>query len=409
MNAAKSLLAPAGPGAVLRALALAGAGALLLHATSSLPPAPARAETSPAPAATPEPRWPATFRLDAALADFPPARLAGAWSPSHDPDGAPASRISLAVYTAGPAHPPPTDPRGAPHAPAPEAGPHAAEPEAVPAMPAATPGAVRRSPVRPAPVVAERFRDQQLAHTRVRIAQRVTEREARALFERASLPFPPAEVYLRAFKRERVLELWARATTTSEFRLVKQYPICTVSGRLGPKRRQGDLQVPEGFYRVAGYNPDSRYHLSLAIDYPNRADRLRERGSLGGDIFIHGDCRTVGCLPITDPEMEELYWIVVEARSAGQTEIPVHIFPTRMDAAGMALLRKHYDANAALWSFWMELKPGFDAFERERRPPRVEVDATGRYVIGSATPILGEPVPLGAADSSRTTASSSYP
>lgn len=103
------------------------------------------------------------------------------------------------------------------------------------------------------------------------------------------------------------------------FRLIKDYQICSLSGELGPKRQQGDLQVPEGFYWIDRFNPASNFYLSLGINYPNQFDRiLGKSGELGGDIFIHGGCVTIGCIPITDDKIKELYLIAVEAKSNGQ-------------------------------------------------------------------------------------------
>jgi murein L,D-transpeptidase YafK len=200
-----------------------------------------------------------------------------------------------------------------------------------------------------------------------------------ALFRARGVAYPPREVFLRVFKREATVELWARGRGAAEFRMVKAYPVCAASGDLGPKRRSGDAQVPEGFYFIDRFNPWSGYHLSLGIDYPNASDRmLGARGSLGGDIFIHGSCASIGCVSITDDLIEEVYVAASAARARGQ-RIPVHIFPTRLDAAGMAWLAKRYAGRPQLLRFWANLKPGFDAFEQRRVPPRVRVDARGAY------------------------------
>jgi hypothetical protein len=109
-----------------------------------------------------------------------------------------------------------------------------------------------------------------------------------------------------------------------------------MAGELGPKRKQGDNQTPEGFYAISYFNPRSDFHLSLHIDYPNRRDRAAgaDGVKLGGDIFIHGGCLSEGCLAITDEGIRELYWLAVEARSVGQRRIPVHIFPARLGDGG---------------------------------------------------------------------------
>lgn len=227
------------------------------------------------------------------------------------------------------------------------------------------------------------FRDRQLGFPRVRTAWDARAARVQALFAAQDLDPTRVEVYLRAFKRERVLEVWARESGSGPFARLAVYPICVVSGVLGPKRRQGDEQVPEGFYRVSAFNPWSAYHLSLELDYPNRADRLRERAGaqLGGDIFIHGDCRTVGCLPMTDEGIEEIYWIAVLARSSGQAQIPVHIFPARMEGESLDALHRAVAGNPALRAFWDELQPAYEYFQALRRVPDVATSDEGRYEV----------------------------
>jgi murein L,D-transpeptidase YafK len=179
-----------------------------------------------------------------------------------------------------------------------------------------------------------------------------------------------------------VVELWVSTAAGGKFELLKQYNFCASSGGLGPKRRQGDGQIPEGFYHVDRFNPASNFHLSLGINYPNQSDRtLGAAGQLGGDIFIHGGCVTIGCVPITDDGIKELYVVAVEARSAGQLAIPVHIFPTRLDDKGLRQLETEFAGNPALVDFWRGLKSGFDFFEAHRTLPRISADRSGRYIV----------------------------
>jgi murein L,D-transpeptidase YafK len=128
------------------------------------------------------------------------------------------------------------------------------------------------------------------------------------------LRYPPAALTLVGLKGERVLEAWAQ--TPSGWRLIKRYPVLAASGGPGPKLRQGDLQVPEGVYRLTAFNPNSSYHLSLQVDYPNADDRAAAAGegraNLGGDIFIHGKAVSIGCLALGDRAIEELYVLVAD-------------------------------------------------------------------------------------------------
>jgi murein L,D-transpeptidase YafK len=208
------------------------------------------------------------------------------------------------------------------------------------------------------------------------------EESVRGLFFQKKLPYPPKKVFIRIFKREKKLELWVGQENGEVFAVLKEYGICSASGHPGPKRQEGDWQVPEGFYFIDGFNPASQFYLSLRISYPNKSDRvLGVNGRLGGDIFIHGDCVSIGCAAMTDERIKEIYLIVVEAKSAGQRRIPVHIFPTRLDQDGMVQLRARYSSDQALLNFWENLKEGYDYFEEHRRVPTVRVDQRGRYVI----------------------------
>lgn len=229
------------------------------------------------------------------------------------------------------------------------------------------------------------FLRQQLEFPRVREAWEEKGDRLSALFEEVGVD-GAFEVYLRVFKREQELEVWARGEGDARFSRLRTYPVCRVSGELGPKREEGDEQIPEGFYGIDLLNPESDYHLSLRVDYPNAVDRVRGKaGSLGGNIFIHGGCSTIGCVPVTDDWIEELYLIAVEAREAGQRRIPVHIFPTRLDDAGFAWLRETYGEEHVDLPFWENLREGYQAFERSRTLPEIRPER-GRYVIQPPAP-----------------------
>lgn len=225
---------------------------------------------------------------------------------------------------------------------------------------------------------------------------RVAEARARSLetlrrrFSDAGLSYPPAGIFLRAFKREAVLELWARPDggEAAAFRLVHAYPILAASGTPGPKRREGDRQVPEGFYTINRFNPRSLFHLSLGLDYPNASDLAltTNPGAPGSDIFLHGGAKSIGCLAMGDAAIEELFLAALDARDlAGQTAIAVHIFPCRLDPAGWRdVLGPLAAARPRLAAFWRGLQAGHDFFEREKLPPVVSVEADGSYRLESS-------------------------
>lgn len=218
------------------------------------------------------------------------------------------------------------------------------------------------------------------AEDRVAAARKRAGETVRELFRAAGVDYPADELYIRAFKHEKVVEAWAGKKGKPLVK-VKEWPFCYASGNLGPKRRQGDLQVPEGFYRVVHFNPRSNFHLSLGVDYPNASDRiLGEKGKLGGDIYIHGSCASIGCIAIEDGPIEELYLMALDAKTR---PIRTDIFPRKLDEAGMAELAKGH--GEALVAFWKQLQPGYLYFEEHKRPPPFSVDPkTGAYRVGKA-------------------------
>ncbi|MCP4122583.1 MAG: hypothetical protein GY751_12590 [Bacteroidetes bacterium] len=221
--------------------------------------------------------------------------------------------------------------------------------------------------------------DDQLRYERVRGARSDYDHKLSNLFESKGLNYPPDDIYLRAFKFDKQLELWASEGDT--FVHVKTYDICQVSGELGPKNRRGDSQIPEGVYELQAFNPVSSFHLSMKVDYPNKADRIRGYSpDLGGDIFIHGDCVTIGCIPIEDEPIKELYWLTVQAKQEGG-DIPIHIFPFRMDSASMQFFERIPLFDQGFWDFWNQLIPVYHYFERHHRIPQVSVLDNGKYII----------------------------
>ena len=184
-----------------------------------------------------------------------------------------------------------------------------------------------------------------------------------------------APIFIRAFKEERVLELFVRDEASGTFELLRSYPIVAASGSLGPKLAEGDGQVPEGFYFVGpeAMNPNSSYHLSFNIGYPNAYDRAHDR--TGSYIMIHGSNVSIGCLAMTDEKIEEIYTLADAALKAGQAFFRVHIFPFRMTEERMAIT-----SSSPHHPFWKNLKTGYDLFEETRIPPNVTAEEQ-RYVF----------------------------
>ena len=225
------------------------------------------------------------------------------------------------------------------------------------------------------------FRDLQWKFPRVRTAAAEKDALLRERFQAKGLPYPPHAILLRAFKKEASLELWANAADRS-YVLVHEYRICTSSGVLGPKRRFGDEQVPEGFYELDWFNPQSNFFLSLHINYPNASDRiLGFRPNLGGDIFLHGNCASIGCIPITDDGIKEVYWLAVLVRSQGQPHLPIQIFPARLTEGGLKSLAATHANQPRLVAFWSNLKEGYELFEKNHSSPHITTRSDGSYVF----------------------------
>lgn len=201
--------------------------------------------------------------------------------------------------------------------------------------------------------------------------------DVRALAEKAGVPYPAPQLYLRAFKAEKELEVWA-AAKGKPLTLVATYPFCAASGELGPKRKEGDLQVPEGLYAVSQFNPTSNFHLSMKVSYPNASDLKRsDRRAPGGLIYLHGGCASIGCIAIGDEAIEVVYLLGLGASG----EIPFDIFPMRLTDA--ALEREAQSPHAPLWR---ELKPYYERFEQTRKVLRPRVGADGAYLAPAAKP-----------------------
>jgi murein L,D-transpeptidase YafK len=203
-------------------------------------------------------------------------------------------------------------------------------------------------------------------------------------FRARGLVWPAKYVFIRSFKYDGQIEVWVKNEAKDKYKLFKTYKVCLQSGSLGPKRIQGDYQVPEGFYYINEFNPNSAYHLALGLNYPNASDKiLSDPVKPGNGIYIHGSCVSVGCIPVTNEDIEEIYIIASGARAQGEDFIPVHIFPVRYNKkSSMEFYENYTRDNPSLQKFSMELKAAYDKFEATREVPIVLVDADGDYVIG---------------------------
>jgi murein L,D-transpeptidase YafK len=184
-------------------------------------------------------------------------------------------------------------------------------------------------------------------------------------------------ILVRIFKEEAELEVWKKSRD-DQYALLKTYPICRWSGDLGPKKKQGDRQAPEGFYTITPgqMNPNSNYYLAFNTGFPNAYDR--SHGYTGSELMVHGDCSSRGCYAMTDTQIQEIYALARESFFGGQKEFQFEAFPFRMTALNMA---KH--RNNPNFTFWKMLKEGYDNFEATHQEPKVAV-CDKRYVFDAA-------------------------
>lgn len=178
-------------------------------------------------------------------------------------------------------------------------------------------------------------------------------------------------VLIRIFKVPSILEVWIKKN--NRFVLFKTYAICRFSGRLGPKTKNGDRQAPEGFYTVypKQLNPNSSYFLSFDLGYPNAYDRYYNR--TGSALMVHGECASVGCYAMSNNRIAEIYTLMYGAFANGQANVQVQVYPFALTSNNMQKMKKH-----TWYSFWANLKVGYDAFERTHEALPISV-VNGRY------------------------------
>ena len=219
------------------------------------------------------------------------------------------------------------------------------------------------------------FHKDQMRFERVRDAYEAKEIYLKKLLTSKGFTSFDYDLFLRAFKHEEILEVWLKRKKSYDYQLLTTYDFCKNSGQLGPKRMEGDYQIPEGFYRISHFNPKSNFLLSLKVNYPNDSDKiLSDPTSPGSDIYIHGGCQTTGCIPLTNDKIQELYLLAIEAKEEGRN-IPIHIFPTKN-------FEEILEEDSEYFPFWGNLKTVFDDFEKDKKLPFIEVNADdGSYHI----------------------------
>ncbi len=232
--------------------------------------------------------------------------------------------------------------------------------------------------------------EMQLRNERVYTSMRNSDASLRKMFTDAGLNYPPKYIYWRAFKTEKQLELWASEDAYKPHVLIKKYDVCRLSGTLGFKHHEGDEQIPEGLYYINHYNPYSNYFLSFRVSYPNGVDSFwGDKRNLGGQIYIHGECETIGCLPMTDTIMQEIYWVTIQAQSwqGFGAKIPIHVFPFKPENEKNALFSGMWNDDVPkIKDRWNNLFIAYNHFERKHFPGIGYHDGKGMYLLDTVPP-----------------------
>ena len=222
------------------------------------------------------------------------------------------------------------------------------------------------------------FLKQQLKYAHVAQAQKEKWETISKNLKAKNIDVTNFKVLIRIFKEEKILEVWLKGKSNSTYIHYEDYAICRSSGTLGPKRTEGDLQVPEGFYNVNFFNAFSDYYLGMQINYPSQSDKILGKKPYGGQIMIHGNCVTIGCIPITDDKIKEVYLLCLYSKGANN-EVAIHSFPFKLTDVKLESAKKQHDKS--LINFWTNLKLIYTFFEEKKQVPTISVDTTGKYKI----------------------------
>ncbi|HSC55123.1 MAG TPA: L,D-transpeptidase family protein [Phnomibacter sp.] len=222
------------------------------------------------------------------------------------------------------------------------------------------------------------------------------EQQLQQEFEAKGLSWPAKYMYIRSFKYDSQLEVWVKSEKNQNYKLFKRYKVCALAGSLGPKRLEGDYQVPEGFYYVNEFRPNSNYHLALGVNYPNPSDRiLGDPARPGGDIYVHGSCVTVGCIPLTDPMIEELYVLAATTKNAGQDYIPIHVMPIMFkNEKSHEVLDKYLVANPDYEPMAKLMEKVYYYFNTNKALPTIMINGKGEYMMAQEFTPVKKVVPV---------------
>lgn len=223
------------------------------------------------------------------------------------------------------------------------------------------------------------FLDEQLRYKRVRTAYTEKKPIIQERLQEMDLSLNNVNVMIKAYKNEQIVRVYVKKSSDKKWGVYKEFPFCSFSGDLGPKRKEGDFQIPEGYYHINHFNPASNFLLSLGVSYPNKADKIKSSAPRkGGAIYMHGNCVTIGCIPIQDEPIKELYILSVLGKNNGQSQVPLHIFPFEYSDPIWSLAIQKYPEHQAFWKNIYEVEQRFDS---TMIAPKVGINSAGDYYV----------------------------
>jgi len=210
------------------------------------------------------------------------------------------------------------------------------------------------------------------------------EKEITAMCKAKGVKFPIKNLFIRIFKADKSLEIWALDNTSTSYKLVKSYPLQNFDAGAGPKFNADDEQIPEGVYAINAFDTAFNDFPAVKLNWPNKADKLNgDNDTMKQDIFIYGGNENMGKIPLGGESdiSRDIFYITFKAYELSKGIIPVHIFPFKMGKKEMKLAKETYASNITSIQFWDNLQPVYQKFESNKRLPIITIDKRGRYLV----------------------------
>jgi len=223
------------------------------------------------------------------------------------------------------------------------------------------------------------FLEDQLQYSRVRKAYHQKKPIIIEKLANMDLTLKNVNVLIKAYKLERIVKVYVKSKQGTQWQLYDAFDFCAFSGVLGPKRAEGDYQIPEGFYQINHFNPYSNFHLSLGVSYPNKSDRIKSSAAKkGGAIYMHGNCVTIGCIPIQDEPIKEVYLLAVLGKNNGQEDVAIDILPFEYSTVKLRQYTQRFAQHKAFWENLYVIESVFDSTHVQ---PLIGINNKGDYYL----------------------------